>query len=96
MKLTYHPRVQDDLDEAVDYYLGIPADLADDFWDEVMNAFDEIAEHPTRHHFHASGLRRKNLEKFPYHILYEILPKRVRIVVIRHDRRNPSFGLRRQ
>lgn len=36
MKLTYHPRVQRDLDEAVEFYLGERADLADEFWDEVM------------------------------------------------------------
>ncbi len=57
---------------------------------------EEIRRFPTRHHLDASGLRRKNLKRFPFHILYEILSDLIRVMVIRHDRRNPEFGLRRQ
>ncbi len=79
MRLTFHPRVQRDLDEALEYYFGVREGLADDFWDEVTEAFDEIAEYPMRQHVDSSGMRRKNLKRFPYHVLYEILPGRVRI-----------------
>jgi len=96
VRLTFHPRVQRDLDEALEYYFGVREGLADDFWDEAMAAFDEIAKRSMRHHFDSCGMRRKNLQRFPYHVLYEILPGRVRIMVVRHDRRDPRFGLRRQ
>jgi len=50
---------------------------------------------PRRFHFDRSGLRRCNLERFPYHFLYDIRGEYVRVWVLRHDRRNPDFGLDR-
>ena len=62
--------------------------------------FDEgveaIAAHPRRHHYDASGMRRYNLNKFPYHILFEERLDCIRIIVVRHDHRNPAYGLRRR
>ena len=96
MKLTYHPNVRRDLDEATQYYSQAGEKLANDFWSEITVALEEIRRFPTRHHFDASGLRRKNLKRFPYHILFEILADRIRVIVVRHDRRNPKFGVGRQ
>jgi hypothetical protein len=66
------------------------------FWDELDEALDSIEANPTQHHFDASGLRRTNLRKFPYHVLFEEQLDVTRILVIRHDHRHPSYGLRRR
>jgi hypothetical protein len=55
----------------------------------------KIRKHPTRFHFDSSGLRRSNLKKFPYHVLFIDYPDRVRIQVVRHDSRRSAFGVRR-
>lgn len=40
--------------------------------------------------------RRVNLNKFPYHFLFEVIGEStVRIVVLKHNRRDPDFGLDR-
>ncbi len=96
MRLTYHPSAQKDINEAVNYYDGIAEHLGDEFWKELTDAFASISEFPTQNHFDASGLRRRNFKKFPYHVLFEIPPKRVRAIVVRHNRRRPSHGLRRK
>lgn len=96
MKLTYHPSVQKDINHALKYYRGISDNLADEFWDELVNAFEYSKQNPKSSHFADEGLRRNNLARFPYHFLYEILEGRIRIVVVRHHKRSPAFGLTRK
>jgi hypothetical protein len=54
-----------------------------------------VAENPRFFHFDACGLRRCNFDRFPYHFLYDIRGDYARIWVVRHNRRNPSWGLKR-
>ena len=41
-------------------------------------------------------MRRSNLRKFPYHILFEERLDGIHIIVVRHDRKNPNYGLKRR
>lgn len=93
--IRFHPAVQRDINEAIRYYRDISDVLAEGFWEELRLHLDWIRENPDRFHFDESGLRRCNLERFPFHILYEVLPDRVRVQVIRHHARDPDFGRRR-
>lgn len=34
-----------------------------------------------------------NLTRFPYHLLYEVQANAVRVMVVRHNKRNPDYGL---
>ncbi len=96
MILRYHPFVQRDVSAILAYYEGISAQLADGFWDEFMAATESIQEYPTRHHFDASGLRRCNLHRFPYHILFRITGGRIRVLTVRHHRRHSRHGTGRR
>lgn len=93
--ITYHPNVPKEVRDVVAHYEGVSSKLADDFWDELLRAIDYAAAFPERHHFDASGRRRSNLQRFPYHFLFRTFPDRIRVTVVRHDRRNPEFGSRR-
>ncbi|MBS0630572.1 MAG: hypothetical protein JSS11_01560 [Verrucomicrobia bacterium] len=57
---------------------------------------DEIARNPRRFHPAAPGLKRANLPNFPYHLLFREMPAGVRVLVLRHHRRHPDFGLTRK
>ena len=71
--------------------------VASRFWLELQKVFKTIGEDPKRSHIDGfSGLRRVNLDKFPFHILFEELEDRTRIQVLRHHARKPTCGLRRQ
>jgi plasmid stabilization system protein ParE len=82
----------------LDYYeseAGSP--LADRFFDELLAVMDRIQTNPR--HFPPlsdTGLRRANLTSFPYHVLYEEHSWGIKVMVVRHHRRSPSYGLRRQ
>jgi plasmid stabilization system protein ParE len=97
LELIYHRRIAHDLRSALTYYEseGGPG-LADRFYDDVESALENILQRPTGHHFSDGGFRRVQLSSFPYNILYEIDGSLIWIAVLRHDRRHPSFGLRRK
>ncbi|MBU6301524.1 MAG: type II toxin-antitoxin system RelE/ParE family toxin [Verrucomicrobia bacterium] len=93
--LRFHPSVQKDINGAVNHYWAISEGLAEEFWGEVQGALAAIERAPEAHHFDPSGLRRSNLKRFPYNILYVIKTDRIRVQVVRHNSRRPGFGVRR-
>jgi plasmid stabilization system protein ParE len=93
--LIFHPAVAKDARTISAKYAKISEELATRFWDELDAAIDEITRFPERHHYDPSGLRRSNLEKFPYHLLFEERLEGLRVIVLRHHHRHPSYGLRR-
>lgn len=96
MEFIYHPLAAKDAREISRKYADASEKVNARFWAELDEALDAIRLYPERHHFDLSGYRRVNLKKFPYHILFEIRLKRIRVMVIRHDHRNPTYGLRRK
>lgn len=95
MEARFHKRVQADLDAVLVRYYGVSHQLGDDFFAEFQIGITKAVENPRYFHFDRSGLRRCNLERFPYHFLYDIRGASIRIWVLRHNRRNPKFGLKR-
>lgn len=96
-RIIYHRLIRRDLQSALDYYEAEgTAKLADRFFADVEATIRSIEQNPLGHHFSDGGLRRASLSSFPYHILYEAEPETIWIAVLRHDRRHPGFGLRRQ
>ena len=95
MEVRFHRRVQADLDEILAKYYEFSEELGEDFFAEFQLGVRKVSEMPTFFHFDSSGLRRCNLDRFPYHFLYDIWFGRIRVWVVRHDHRNPAFGLRR-
>lgn len=95
MVARFHRRVQIDPNEILERYRAISEHLADDFFVEFRIGIGKACSNPRFFHFDSSGLRRCNLDRFPYHFLYDIRNGSLRIWVVRHDHRNPGFGLRR-
>jgi hypothetical protein len=80
----FHPQVRRDVTIAIRHYDSISDSLGDDFWTKFEQASLLV------------DAQRANLEKFPYHVLFYEELDGVRIMTLRHDRRNPRFGLRRK
>lgn len=96
MSLKLHPRVHRDVSAIVRYYDFHSDRAGDRFLAEVEAAFAAISANPERFHFIAPGYRRANVKSFPYHLLFEVKHHQVRVVVVRHHRRHPDYGLRRR
>ena len=97
MRLELHPQVATDISRIMDYYEGVAGPkLADDFYIELRSFFQKAADSPEAYDIRVHDLRRVNLERFPYHFLFRIVRDRVRILVVRHQRRRPSLGIGRR
>jgi toxin ParE1/3/4 len=96
MRVVYHPLVQKDVNGILGYYEDVSPDLADEFWNELRRVIELIAANPQRAHPAPNGLLRVNLRRFPYHILFRVRPTTIRIVVVRHDKRDSKMGTRRR
>jgi plasmid stabilization system protein ParE len=97
MKLRFHRLVQREVNEAVRWYEEQRAGLGDDLFAKLTGVLDEIAERPEGHAFWlGSGtIRRAKLKRFPYAVLYEIRPGKVRVLCVRHNKRHPAYGMGR-
>ena len=96
MEVVYHPLVRRDVEEPLSYYREISTRLADEFHAELRSTIDQAAENPLRFHLTDQGFRRANLRRFPYHVLYEIHPERMRVMLVCHNKRHPEYGLPRE
>lgn len=94
--VTYHPSVQREVNRILAHYDGISKRLGDEFWDELIAHIAAAAKDPEHFHFAKEGLRRANLKKFPYHFLFRPLEGKIRITVIRHNKRHPHHALGRK
>jgi plasmid stabilization system protein ParE len=97
MRLILHPKVYSDIDSIMTYYEQVagPA-LADDFYAELRQSMLDAADSPEQFSVRERDIRRANLRRFPYHFLFRIVGDAVRILVVRHHRRDPSVGQTRR
>ncbi len=96
MRVIRHPDLAGDIRDIALHYAEISERVLSAFWSELDHALTLIERNPRSHHFDTCGLRRANLRKFPYHLLYEVEEDTVFLVVLRHDRRHPDFGVGRR
>ena len=94
--VVYHPKVPAEVRAFLDHYDAISPDLGDSFWQELIEAIDSARDHPERHHFDRTGRRRSNLKRFPIHFLFRILPGKIRVTAVRHDKQDPGYGSTRR
>jgi plasmid stabilization system protein ParE len=94
---TYHRLAVRDVREILDHYeVEGGRALADRFFDELLAAIGKAVKNPRYFHPIDERFRRANLPGFPYHILYEERDWGIKVLVVRHHHRRPSYGTRRQ
>lgn len=97
--LTFQPLVQRDFNEIVDYYHEeAGSHVADQFETEFRESVCEIKANPKPfpYYLHQRRYRRHKLRTFPHLILFLESNEAIRIMVVKHIKRNPAYGLRRK
>jgi plasmid stabilization system protein ParE len=90
-ELLIHPLAEAELEAAARFYESRLAGLGEAFLDEVGECFKRA------HHSQESGapcygrFRRLLVRRFPYAVVYEVLPHGVLIVAVAHQRRKPDY-----
>lgn len=97
--IGFHPLVQKDLNEVLEYYESEAGlEVADRFESEFRLAISAIRNGPRHFPFYQKqrSYRRFLLATFPHVILFRESGSNVRIMVLKHVKRAPNYGLRRQ
>ena len=98
MRLEYHPAVQKDFNDALDYYESKAGlHVADRFEAEFRASVAALKMGPTRFPFYQGSqlFRRVRLKFFPYVIVYRESPDVIRITLLKHERRHPLYERQR-
>lgn len=99
MRLSYHPAVQRDVNHIIDHYREVSGEaLVQRFYNVLMAELNKVAGHPERYPFYLGQVpfRRAKLDRFPHIIVFRVLADRVRIQVIKHEKRHPGYGMKRR
>jgi plasmid stabilization system protein ParE len=97
MTVTLHRSVRAEVDRIMDRYEAVAGPhLADEFYNELYSLIRRASQNATRFRIIEGDIRRANLKRFPYHFLFRVIRDSVRVLVVRHHRRHPSLGLKRQ
>src|SRR4051794_27837554 len=78
------------------WYEARQAGLGIDLFDQVGDGIIQIEQHPRRFGIAAGGtsnreIRRYRLRRFPYALVYEILPAEIVILAFAHDSQAPGY-----
>ena len=96
-EVIFHRLVQQDMNDVRQYYIDeVGERLADRFYEAFLSVVDRAGANPKYFHEFRPPLRRANIPKFPYHFLFRETLNGIRILVLRHDKRHPSYGLSRK
>lgn len=96
MQVIRHPKLAADIRDVAIHYAEVSERVLSSFWTELDLILASIKRNPRSHHADLCGLRRANFQKFPYHLLYQVDDEIIFLVVLRHDRRDPNFGVNRR
>ena len=96
MTVILHPGAEQDLVEAASFYEreGSPT-LAARFVNEFKRIAGLTSDHPDIGQIRGKGLRGITMAGFPYTVIYRHEATQIKILVVKHDRRRPSYGSRR-
>ncbi len=96
-RVVFHPRVQSDMGDVLQYDREQGGDsLSERFFEMFLATVDRVRKNPQACHPVSKGMRRVAIKGFPYHLLFRSSKAKIRILVLRHDKRHPSFGLSRR
>ena len=97
MRIEYHPSLHLELEEVIDYYESQSLGLGREFISEFERQVLKISTMPERWMIVRGDLRRSLMKRFPYVIFFRIVNEdMIRVTVIKHQKRHPSFGIRRK
>lgn len=92
---TFQPEAIDEANEAFNWYEDRQAGLGAEFYRELTRCLEFIVENPLLARVAYRGLRKRKLERFPYLIVYKVMPSSISIVSVFHGSRNPAVWKRR-
>ena len=93
MKTVYHPQVRRELQQIIDYYNECSKGLGNTFLNDFEQHVFNISSSPTRWIVIEGEIRRSLMKRFPYVVYFRVIDNDIILItIIKHQRRNPSYG----
>ncbi|WP_437595993.1 type II toxin-antitoxin system RelE/ParE family toxin [Sorangium sp. So ce590] len=90
-RFRFHPRALQEFEEAVDHYLELSPEAASRFVDAFEAAVGFARRNPDAAARIEDDVRRWNLRKFPYALIYRLSSEHIVIIAVMHARREPGY-----
>jgi toxin ParE1/3/4 len=97
MRVEYHPAIEAELRAIRSYYEEQSPGLGGQFIDEFERQVLSLAAQPERWMVVTEDIRRCLMRRFPYIIYFRRVDSdRIRVTVVKHQRRHPDCGRERK
>jgi toxin ParE1/3/4 len=95
MRVRVMPPAEVELSDAAEWYDSQTPGVAARFLAEYERLLDRLGQNPRQFPALRGELRRAGFHRFPYGLIYRILPDEVEVISCFHGRRDPRHWLRR-
>ena len=92
----FHPAAAKEARQAATRYEGVQPGLGDEFRTELRATLARELANPLAYAAEAGAIRVAPLHRFPYALIYEVLPDRIWIAAVAHHSRRPGYWSRRR
>lgn len=89
-KLIIHAAVQDEVLDAVEYYQSKQKDLGLAFYNEWIQAIQNILMAPEGYQKQRKNFRQIMLDRFPYLIIFEVVDREIYVYRLINANQNPK------
>jgi plasmid stabilization system protein ParE len=91
MKYEFHPEAEQELYEAAVRYESEVPELGFRFADEIERVIELLLEHPEMGSRLNDELRHFVLRRYPFSVVYAVVPDVVYVVAVAHGSREPGY-----
>jgi plasmid stabilization system protein ParE len=95
MRVRIHSEAEEEFADAVAFYNRRQPGLGADLASEVEIAVSSIREDPESFPFVLRDVRRCRVRRFPYDVYFRVEGQVLRILVLKHDARDPAYWTHR-
>lgn len=95
MRVEFLPAALDDALDAIAYYDRISVDLGNRFNLALWDAIEQVLQAPDAWPSMGARARKRNLNRFPYGVVYRTQADVVLIIAVAHLHRRPGYWRRR-
>ena len=93
LPVTRHPLVRADIQSAYDWYQSKQPGLGEEFIEDFRRAYQRLRQSPEFYSVRFSNIRRLNLERFPYGLIYVLNPDQIQVLGLLHASRDNESAL---
>ncbi len=94
--VTFLDLADAEVTEAVDWYDRQQHGLGNEFLRELRLTLARIQAHPETWRQISARTRRCRLKRFPYAVIYQLLPEKILVVAVPHHSRKPGYWTERE